>query len=105
MIEVLRALYDAGDTTIVILSGRSEGRDLEVRAITEDWLIRFGVPYHELHMRPYNDHSDDTILKADMLDKLGYEDRVLFVLDDRQKVVDMWRDRGLTCFQVAPGAF
>ena len=27
------------------------------------------------------------------------------VADDRQKVVDMWREIGLTCFQVAPGDF
>jgi hypothetical protein len=26
-------------------------------------------------------------------------------VDDRQKVVDMWRAEGLTCFQVAPGDF
>ena len=26
-------------------------------------------------------------------------------LDDRNKVVDMWREIGLTCFQVAPGGF
>ena len=31
--------------------------------------------------------------------------RVLFVLDDRNQVVDMWRDIGLTCLQVADGNF
>lgn len=31
---------------------------------------------------------------------------VRLVLDDRNQVVDMWRDElGLTCFQVAPGDF
>jgi hypothetical protein len=30
---------------------------------------------------------------------------VFCVVDDRQKVVDMWRENGLTCFQVAPGDF
>lgn len=29
----------------------------------------------------------------------------LYIYDDRQKVVDMWRSKGLTCFQVAPGNF
>jgi hypothetical protein len=32
-------------------------------------------------------------------------DDVVCVFDDRQKVVDMWRDMGLTCMQVAPGNF
>jgi len=27
------------------------------------------------------------------------------VFDDRQQVVDMWRQNGLTCFQVADGNF
>ena len=30
---------------------------------------------------------------------------VLCVYDDRQKVVDMWREEGLVCCQVAPGNF
>jgi hypothetical protein len=33
------------------------------------------------------------------------KDRILCVFDDRQKVVDMWRDNGIDCFQVAPGDF
>jgi hypothetical protein len=32
-------------------------------------------------------------------------DDIVCVFDDRQKVVDMWRDMGLTCMQVAPGNF
>ncbi|MDJ0647343.1 MAG: hypothetical protein QNJ60_01435 [Xenococcaceae cyanobacterium MO_188.B19] len=31
--------------------------------------------------------------------------RCLFILDDRQQVVDMWRSLGLTVFQVAEGDF
>ncbi len=30
---------------------------------------------------------------------------VQFVMDDRQRVVDMWRSKGLKCLQVAPGDF
>ena len=33
------------------------------------------------------------------------KDRILCVFDDRDKVVKMWRDSGLTCMQVAPGNF
>ena len=31
--------------------------------------------------------------------------RVLLVLDDRDQVAKMWRDMGLTCFQVNYGDF
>ena len=40
------------------------------------------------------------------LDNLGFSvDDVFAVFDDRQQVVDMWRDNGLQVFQVADGDF
>jgi len=50
----------------------------------------------------------DDKLKKMWLDDLfpgDKKDRILCVFDDRQKVVDMWRDNGIDCFQVAPGDF
>ena len=38
-------------------------------------------------------------------DNMDWKDNVECVFDDRQKVVDMWREIGLTCMQVAPGNF
>ena len=38
------------------------------------------------------------------LDSIG-KDHVAMVFDDRQQVVDMWRQNGLTTFQVAQGDF
>jgi hypothetical protein len=32
-------------------------------------------------------------------------EEIFAVFDDRQQVVDMWRDNGLTVFQVAEGDF
>jgi hypothetical protein len=32
-------------------------------------------------------------------------ERLVGAFDDRQRVVDMWRRNGITCFQVAPGDF
>ena len=50
-------------------------------------------------------YTPDDILKKDMLDKYADIDDVFLVVDDRQKVVDMWRSLGLTVFQVAEGDF
>jgi hypothetical protein len=48
----------------------------------------------------------DDKLKQMWLDNLITDkSKVVCVFDDRQKVVDMWRDNGLTCMQVAPGNF
>ncbi|WP_435575134.1 hypothetical protein [Burkholderia plantarii] len=38
---------------------------------------------------------------TDILDRR----RIVAVFDDRDSVVAMWRDAGVTCFQVAPGEF
>ena len=44
-------------------------------------------------------------LKITDISDSDFEDDVLFVVDDRQKVVDMWRDLGLVVLQPAPGNF
>ena len=31
--------------------------------------------------------------------------RLVAVFEDRKRVVDMWRENGVTCYQVAPGDF
>ena len=52
--------------------------------------------------------TKDSDVKEFWLDDIfpGLEINDIFaVFDDRQQVVDMWRSRGLTCFQVADGNF
>ena len=88
---------------IVIFSGRS----IKTGHTTRSWLTRNRVPFHKLVMRPHKTMNfvPDEILKKDMLDKHIDIDDIFMVVDDRQKVVDMWRSLGLTVFQVAPGDF
>lgn len=90
--------------TILIVSGR-EGID-ECRQKTLAWLDKHKVPYYDLMMRKEGDHRRDSIVKKEIYDTL-IKDKfdVEFVLDDRQQVVDMWREIGLKCLQVAPGNF
>jgi hypothetical protein len=86
---------------IWILSGRKE----TVRPQTKAWLEKHGVPYNKLIMRPTDDRTDDYKLKIQWLEAFELRERLLFVLEDRQRVVDAWRSEGITCFQVAPGNF
>ena len=76
--------------------------------LTEDWLRLHGVYPDELQflvMRSDGDSRPDEITKAQMLEALSDSYEVRMVFDDRQKVVDMWRSKGLLCLQVAPGEF
>lgn len=90
---------------IIFCSGRPE----RCREDTEWWLKEVAHVWKahstQLFMRKDGDFRADHIVKQEILDAHIDKDRVLFVLDDRQQVVDMWRSNGLTCLQVAPGNF
>lgn len=90
---------------LLLCTGRSE----EHRKVTEDWLAVTPTPniwHHGLYMRKAGDYRDDAIVKSELLDQILAEGYVPWlVVDDRQKVVDMWRARGLDCLQCAPGDF
>ena len=112
-------LFKADGFNIVIFSGRNDRGFFA----TKDWLKIHRVPFDLLVLRPDKFKSDswpiadgnpatpdmrwmpDEILKKKMLDTFVDKTDVLMTVDDRQKVVDMWRAEGLTCFQVAPGDF
>lgn len=112
-------MFKADGFKIVIFSGRNDrGFDATVQ-----WLNDFKVPFDLLVMRPdkFKDKSwpiadgnpatsdmrfmPDEILKKKMLDAFVDINDVFLVVDDRDKVVKMWRDLGLNTFQVAPGDF
>ena len=104
---------------IVIFSGRND-RSFHT---TKDWLEKYKVPYDLLVLRPdkFKEESwpiadgnpatpdmrfmPDEILKKAMLDTFVDINDVFLVVDDRDKVVKMWRELGLNTFQVAPGDF
>jgi hypothetical protein len=91
----------SGQTIIVVIfSGRSD----EVRQETEDWLNKHQVPYNLLLMRKAGDFTADEELKRAWLAQFPKE-QILCIFDDRNKVVKMWRDEGVPCFQVADGDF
>ena len=97
-------MLDSQGFNIVIFSGRSKS----TYRTTRQWLIQNDVPFDDLHMRPTSDDwhfMKDSTLKQIWLDTVVDKDDVFAVFDDRQQVVDMWRDNGLTCFQVADGDF
>lgn len=87
---------------IIISSGRNKSQ----RAITLKQLMGNGLAFDALYMRSDSDYRPDNEVKSQMLDKMradGFDPTMAF--DDRQQVVDMWRERGLTVAQVAEGDF
>ena len=105
---------------ILIFSGRND----RMYERTVEWLEWNDVPYDLLVMRPDKfqpkdwpvaegnpatpdmRYMPDEELKKAMLDEFVEDlDDVFLVVDDRDKVVKMWRSLGLNTWQVADGNF
>ena len=129
VVNILEQLSDNAhiyDAVFYFLTGRNEAQ----REITQDQIQGFSFNEDNFHriygikddiyriyncweeillMRPDGDYRPDAELKSELFDKLvdihGFDTEDTIIFDDRQSVVDMWRARGLTCFQVAKGDF
>jgi predicted kinase len=87
---------------IIIVSGR----DSVCYDLTKKWLIDNGIYCDNLFMRKNNDTRPDYVVKSEIfMNNIDQQYNVLGVFDDRDCVVKMWRDFGITCFQVAYGDF
>ena len=94
--------YQAIGVHILVVSGR----EAKHRKPTDQWLQQHGIVHAALHMRPTHDFRKDAVMKTEVFERhIRGKFDVLFVLEDRNQVVDMWRGLGLTCLQVAPGDF
>jgi hypothetical protein len=101
VIKIIESLFNNG-CNIIYVSGRSD----EAEEVTREWLRLFSPPYVELHMRKRNDFRKDFEVKREIYEaQIANRFDVLCVFDDRQQVVDMWREVGLVCLQVAAGDF
>ncbi|MET9699735.1 AAA family ATPase [Streptomyces sp. NPDC006529] len=100
--HALTAFRRADGDAVVLLSGRSE----EHRPQTQEWLARHDVPYDELWMRASGDQRQDDVVKAELFDRhVRHRFAVRLSLDDRDRVVAIWRRMGLPTWQVNYGAF
>lgn len=87
---------------IIIVSGREDS----CQEATKQWLLDNELYYSDLIMREAGDKRDDRIVKREIYEKyIKGKYNVLGVFDDRDRVVEMWRSLGLTCFQVDYGNF
>lgn len=96
VIDLMHCCVYSGN--LLILSGRNAS----VRAKTLDWLFRHSIPIAELLMRPADDRRPDEVLKLALLRAYLQKHpqfEVAFIVEDRQRVVDMWRREGFNVLQ------
>jgi len=99
-VHILKILQAAG-ATIWIFTGRST----ICKAETMKWLKEQNIEPDLVMMRKQGDFRPDEIVKREMMEKAGGYNRVAAIFEDRNRVVNMWRKQGFTCYQVADGDF
>ena len=73
----------------IIMSGRDES----CRRTTKKWLKDNNIIYDKLLMRPEWDTRNDTIIKKELYEaNIKGKYNVVFTLDDRVRLVNMWRE-------------
>ena len=102
------------DGTIAVAHGRSPYDESTVSADlpNNDIIAVVRALYRDGHQlivvseRAVGDRRPDVVVKKELYRRhIEPRYRVLCVLENRSRVVEMWRGLGLTCLQVAPGDF
>lgn len=102
--DAVRNYCNSGDVQLIIVSGR-EGTDLCIKN-TWKWLGNNLLYPNVLLMREPKDYRPDEIVKKELFDTyIRGKYYIDFVIDDRDKVVKMWRELGLLCLQPWEGKF
>lgn len=100
--NVVAGLNSTVTNRVIMVSARNERH----REVTEQQMADIGLGSCFLFLRANDDFRADDEFKLDVLTELRAADMSPdLVFDDRNRVVDMWRREGITCFQVAEGEF
>lgn len=101
-LELLRVIYEHGFYRIALFTGR----DSQYEKQTYDWLRAYNIPYDTVMMRPEGDRRSDYEVKWEYLERARIKpEEVLCIFEDRKSVVEMWRKKGLRCWQNVEGNF
>ena len=98
--DIAKRFIAQGDE-VAFFSARNESE----REITEKQISQWiGDGHKGVFLRPDDDFTPDDVFKSELADKfIDMGGKIDLIFDDRQKVVDMWRDKGFTVVQVAEG--
>jgi len=98
IIDIVNGLYLLGWTIYL-----TTARPADSRAMTESWMLHYKVDYHKMFMRHRWDNGPDHLVKFAMLQ--SFPKKPDLAIDDRNTVVQMWRNHGILTLQVAEGDF
>jgi|TARA_B110000444_G_scaffold72681_1_gene68334 phosphoglycolate phosphatase-like HAD superfamily hydrolase len=100
--DIAKRFIAQGDN-VAFFSARNESERSITEAQIEEWI---GKDHKGLFLRLNDDFRSDVEFKSELatlFEKVG--GKIDLVFDDRNSVVEMWRQRGTTVVQVAEGDF
>ncbi len=105
-IENIVTLYNtiaATDTyKVAVFTGRPE----RYKQMTQEWMARHGLAPCPIYCRPDNDNRHDLDVKREIyLNFVAQGREVAFIVEDRNSVVAMWREMGITCLHCRDADF
>lgn len=104
IVELLNSLWNRGHTVVACTGRSTDEEDATWKWLDEVSGLEF-VP-SRMYMRAAGDHRDDQIVKLELLDRMVADGFVPWLwLDDRRRVVDALRGRGLRVLHVAHGDY
>lgn len=94
----LISFFNAAGATVIGLTTRPE----KWRKLTMDWLVRHGIRFADLLMRPADDFRPAAESKTDLIRELlaATPPGMVVVLDDREDVCAAFKGLGVTVLQV-----
>ncbi len=84
---------------MVIVSGRHTSCGSE----TIDWLLKHNLKFDHIYMRNAGDNRPDAVIKMEILQwmlSIMPKEQIVFVVDDRPRMVRAWREAGLKVYPV-----
>lgn len=92
--SIIRQFESAG-YSVIFVTARPE----DYREATRNFLTEYGF-FSPLFMRRSGDKREDSVVKLDMYNRYFKQYPVHKVIDDRPKVIRMWREQGLEVIDV-----
>jgi len=99
-VGVVQSMWTMGHRILI-----TTGRPASYEPMTVGWLREHRIRYDHMFMRAAGDTRPDDVVKRDILRHIRRDYEPDLAIDDRDRVVDMWRQHGVPCWQVAPGGF
>lgn len=102
IVELFHTLSATGNYIMIVVTGRPE----RYRCVSTQWLLKHNINAELMYMRQDGDRRPDDVVKKEILEKIRSQElEIILAIDDRQSVVQMWRDNGVTCLQCDEGLF